>query len=48
MVIEVENIIRLTGDSSRLFFEALESPPAPNEKLLAAVKAHKERLDVAD
>ncbi|MDY0268954.1 MAG: DUF1778 domain-containing protein [Trichloromonas sp.] len=47
-VIEDENIIRLTGDSSRLFFEALESPPAPNEKLLAAVKAHKERLDVAD
>ncbi len=47
-VIEDENIIRLTGDSSRLFFEALETPPPPNEKLLAAVKAHKERLDAAD
>lgn len=47
-VIEDENIIRLTGDASRLFFDALENPPTPNEKLLAAVRAHKERLDAAD
>lgn len=47
-VVEDESIVRLSGESARLFFETLENPPAPNEKLVAAVRAHKERLHAAD
>jgi len=47
-VVEDDNVIRLSGESTRMFFEALENPPAPNEKLLAAVSAHKEALNAAD
>ncbi|MCD4688092.1 MAG: DUF1778 domain-containing protein [Desulfuromonadaceae bacterium] len=47
-VVEDENIIRLSGESTRLFFEALEHPPAPTAKLLAAARAHKDRLNAAD
>ena len=43
-VIEEENIIRLDAEAARRFFDAIENPPAPNEKLLAAFRAHKERL----
>jgi uncharacterized protein (DUF1778 family) len=43
-VIEEENIIRLSGESAKRFFDAIENPPAPNEKLKAAFRAHKERL----
>jgi uncharacterized protein (DUF1778 family) len=47
-VVEDENIIRLSGESTRLFFETLENPPAPAAKLLEAARAHKERLNAAD
>lgn len=43
-VIEEEHIIRLSDESARKFFEAIENPPAPNEKLIAAFRAHKARL----
>lgn len=43
-VIEEENIIRLNSESTKKFFDAIENPPAPNEKLLAAFRAHRERL----
>ncbi|WP_429885661.1 DUF1778 domain-containing protein [Geoalkalibacter halelectricus] len=43
-VIEEENVIRLSGESAKKFFDAIEDPPPPNEKLLAAFIAHKEHL----
>jgi len=43
-VIEEERLIRLDAEAARRFFEAIENPPAPNEKLLATFRAHKERL----
>jgi uncharacterized protein (DUF1778 family) len=43
-VIEEENLIRLDAETARRFFDAIENPPAPNEKLLAAFRTHKERL----
>lgn len=43
-VIEEQNILRLSSESARMFFDAIENPPAPNEKLKAAFRAHKERL----
>ncbi|PLX86100.1 MAG: hypothetical protein C0617_02130 [Desulfuromonas sp.] len=41
-VIEEENVIRLSGESAKRFFDAIENPPEPNQKLIAAMKAHKE------
>ncbi len=35
-VVEDEQIIRLSGESSRLFFDTLDNPPAANAKLIAA------------
>jgi len=46
-VVEEENVIRLSGNSTELFFETLDNPPAPNAKLLAAAQAHKEHLNAA-
>ncbi len=43
-VIEEQDIIRLSAKDSEKFFNAIENPPPPNEKLLAAFRAHKERL----
>jgi len=43
-VIEEENIIRLDAEAARRFFDTIENPPAPNEKLLAAFRTHKERF----
>jgi uncharacterized protein (DUF1778 family) len=43
-VIEEESIIRLDAETAKRFFAAIENPPEPNEKLLAAFHAHKERL----
>ena len=43
-VIEEESLIRLEAEASRRFLDAIENPPAPNEKLLAAFRTHKERL----
>ena len=47
-VVEDENIIRLSGESTRLFFETLENPPAPNSRLMAAFQTNKDRLNAAD
>jgi len=47
-VVEDENIIRLSSESSKLFFEALENPPAPNAKLLAAAHARQALLNAPD
>jgi uncharacterized protein (DUF1778 family) len=46
-VVEEENVIRLSGNSTELFFETLDNPPAPNAKLLEAAQAHKEHLNAA-
>jgi len=43
-VIEEQNIIRLNADSAKKFFDAIDNPPAPNEKLLAAFRSHRELL----
>ena len=43
-VIEEQSIIRLSEESARRFFDAIDNPPAPNEKLKAAFSAHEERL----
>jgi uncharacterized protein (DUF1778 family) len=43
-MIEEQCIIRLSEESARRFFDAIENPPAPNEKLKAAFRAHEERL----
>jgi uncharacterized protein (DUF1778 family) len=43
-VIEEASIIRLDAETARRFFDAIENPPAPNEKLLAAFRVHKDRL----
>jgi len=40
-VMEGERFIRMTTRSARLFFDALENPPEPNEKLEHAIKAYK-------
>jgi uncharacterized protein (DUF1778 family) len=44
LVIEEESIIRLDTEAAKRFFDAIENPPEPNEKLLAAFLAHKDRL----
>jgi len=43
-VIEEENLIRLDANAAKRFFDAIEHPPAANEKLIAAFRSHKERL----
>jgi uncharacterized protein (DUF1778 family) len=35
-VIEEESVIYLTGETAKRFFDIIENPPAPNEKLKAA------------
>ncbi len=41
-VIEEDRMIRLTGESARKFFDAIENPPLPNDKLKAAFRKHLE------
>ena len=43
MVIEQARTIRLTLDGADRVFGALDNPPAPNKKLLAAARRMKER-----
>lgn len=43
-VIEEDRVIQLSGESARKFFEAIENPPLPNEKLKAAFQKHRESL----
>lgn len=40
-VIEKERFIRMTARSAEAFFEALERPPKPTEKLKKAVKKYR-------
>ena len=40
-VMERERFIRMTTRSANLFFDALENPPEPNEKLKHAIKVYK-------
>jgi uncharacterized protein (DUF1778 family) len=40
-LMERERFIRMTTRSASLFFDALENPPEPNEKLKHAIKAYK-------
>jgi len=47
-VVERERFIGMTTQSARLFFDALENPPEPNEKLLYAIKAYKGFSDGAE
>jgi len=47
-VVEDEQVIRLSTESSQQFFEALENPPAPNAKLRAAALAHRKLLHASD
>jgi uncharacterized protein (DUF1778 family) len=47
-IIEQERIIKLTNKNANAFFEAIENPPAPNKKLLNAVKAYKDTFSDAE
>ena len=47
-VMERERFIRMTTRSASLFFDALENPPEPNEKLKHAIKAYKGSSDGAE
>lgn len=40
-VIDKELLIRMTARSASAFFEALDHPPKPNEKLKKAAKAYR-------
>lgn len=44
-VIERERFIKMTTRSANTFFDALENPPEPNQKLKQAVLAYKESFD---
>ena len=41
---EKEETIRLSAEDTEKVFRTIENPPAPNEKLLAAFRAHREQL----
>ena len=43
-IIEKDRIIDLTVRSAKVLFEAIENPPAPEQKLTKAMKAYKETL----
>ena len=47
-VIENERLIKMTTRSANAFFNALENPPPPNEKLKHAMKAYKGSFDNAE
>ena len=47
-VMERERFIRMTTRSASLFFDTLENPPEPNEKLKHAIKAYKGSSDDAE
>lgn len=44
-VIEKERFIRMTTRSASVFFEALENPPKPTEKLKQALKLYQGSVD---
>ena len=41
-IIDQEKIIRLSQENAKVFFNALDNPPPPNEKLLKAVADYKD------
>lgn len=43
-VFEDKSIIRLDDEAFSRFLEAIENPPAPSKKLLAAVRASRDQL----
>jgi uncharacterized protein (DUF1778 family) len=43
-IIEKEQVIRLSTESATLFYDAIESPPAPNQKLTATANAYKKTI----
>lgn len=48
MVIENERLIRMTTRSANVFFDAIENPPDPNDKLKDAIKAYKGSFNSAE
>jgi len=40
-IIEKEHLIRMSMKSAKTFFDAIENPPAPHARLIAAMKAYK-------
>ena len=44
IVIENEQAIKLTTQSAKYFFSAIENPPPPNKKLKTAVKMYKKSV----
>ena len=46
-VIERERFIRISGQSAAAFFEAVENPPKPTQRLKKAISAYKESFDGA-
>jgi len=48
MVIENERLIRMTTRSATVLFDAIENPPAPNDKLKDAMKAYKGSFNSAE
>ncbi|MBW1737861.1 MAG: DUF1778 domain-containing protein [Deltaproteobacteria bacterium] len=47
-VIENERLIKMTTRSANTFFDAVENPPAPSEKLKDAMRAYKGSFDNAE
>ncbi len=47
VVIEKERIIQLSSQSAELFFDMIENPPEPNQKLKNAMKNYKESFSNA-
>ena len=43
-VIEKDKLIRLSQQDAEFFFDVLENPPEPNDKLTNAVKNYKARI----
>jgi uncharacterized protein (DUF1778 family) len=44
VVLEQERVINLTSASAKTIFDLVENPPAPNERLKAAMKRREEVL----
>lgn len=42
IIIQNKHLIKLTTRSAKTFFDAVENPPAPNEKLKNAMRTHKD------
>jgi len=47
-VIEKEHLIHISMKSAKTFFEAIDNPPAPHAKLIAAMKAYKNSFPHAE